>query len=167
MGTRRAWLASVVLTAYGSASLARLVDAVLRMGDRVLKILIVDDDRWLASALKRALREHRPVVETDSVAAARRLTEGEWFDVVVSDYNMPRVTGLELLATAREMRDPPIFVLMSGDDGLEPIGAEAVLQKPFKMSDLILVITAAPNRKASAPTTRIRLVSDSVSSFAA
>jgi CheY-like chemotaxis protein len=132
------------------------------MPDRMLKILIVDDDRWLASALKRALCNHRPVVETDSVVAARRLREGEWFDVVVSDYNMPRMTGLELLATAREMRDPPIFVLMSGDDDLEAVGAEAVLQKPFKMSDLILLITAAADRKASAPTTRIQL-----SSFAA
>ena len=122
------------------------------MPDRKLNILIVDDDRRIAAAIGRAFRDHRPVVETDSVAAARRLSAGEWFDVVVSDHQMPGVTGLELLAAARRMPDPPIFVLMSADDDLEPIGAEAMLQKPFKMADLMLVVATAAKRKAAAPT---------------
>ncbi len=122
------------------------------MADRTLRIMIVDDDRRVAAALERALRKHHPVVETDSVAAARRLREGEWFDVVLSDNRMPDVTGLQLLAMARRMADPPVFILISGDDNLGPNEADATLSKPFKMDELIRVITTMSNRKASAPT---------------
>ncbi len=122
------------------------------MADQTLKILIVDDDRRVAAALERALRKHKAVVETDSAAAARRLREGQWFDVVLSDNQMPEVTGLQLLELARRMPDPPIFVLISGDDNLGPNEADAMLAKPFKMDELSRLITAMSERKAKAPT---------------
>ncbi len=122
------------------------------MADQPLRILIVDDDQRVAAAIERALRKHQAVVETDSVAAARRLREGQWFDVVLSDNQMPDVTGLQLLALARQMPDPPIFVLISGDDDLGPNDADAMLPKPFKMDELSRVIDTMSTRKAKAPT---------------
>jgi DNA-binding response OmpR family regulator len=122
------------------------------MPSQPLKILIVDDDRSVARALARALSDHRTVIESDPVAAMRRISEGQWFDVVVSDKRMPGMDGLELLASARKLPDPPIFVLISGDDALDATDADATVAKPFATADLLALITTLSTRRAVATT---------------
>jgi DNA-binding response OmpR family regulator len=122
------------------------------MPDKKLKFLVVDDDPAVAWALGRALRDHESTIETDPENAYRRLSGGEWFDVVVCDTRMPVVSGRELLAVAREMPEPPIFLLMSGDDNVIDEAADATLHKPFTANHLLERVTILWRRKTRATT---------------
>jgi DNA-binding response OmpR family regulator len=122
------------------------------MSNKPLKILVVDDDPLVATALGRVLRKHEPTIDTDPEMAYRRLNGGEWFDVVVCDANMPGVGGRQLLAVARSLPDPPIFVLMTGDDNVQDTHADVTLHKPFKVSHLLDLVATLSRRRSQATT---------------
>ena len=121
------------------------------MPSEVWSVLIVDDDAVVGKVIKRGLRGHTAVVETDARVALRRLHEGERFDVVVCDANMPGLSGHELIASARQLYDPPIFVLMSGAYVSDP-NADAVLLKPFTSPMLLELLMALSRSRATALT---------------
>ncbi|HVH48102.1 MAG TPA: response regulator [Labilithrix sp.] len=61
------------------------------------RILVVDDEAMLASAIRRVLAsQHDVVTTTRAVDALDQLRSGETFDVIFSDLMMPQVTGMEL-----------------------------------------------------------------------
>jgi PAS domain S-box-containing protein len=98
------------------------------MSDRPISVLHVDDDPDFAEMVALFLRraDESFVVETvhDVSAGVDRLAEAA-VDCVVSDYEMPGETGLDLLRTVRDS-DPDLpFVLFTGR-GSEEIAAEAV-----------------------------------------
>ncbi|MFB6194466.1 MAG: response regulator, partial [Halobaculum sp.] len=91
-------------------------------------VLCVDDDEAVAEVTAELLaREAEGVVTsvvTDPERALDRIRDDR-VDCVVSDYDMPRMDGLELLAEVRE-RDPGMpFVLFTGQ-GSEDIASEAI-----------------------------------------
>jgi PAS domain S-box-containing protein len=93
-----------------------------------LTVLHVEDDpafaELTANALEHECEEIRVVSETDVERALTRIEAGS-FDCVVSDYEMPGMDGLSLLAAVRE-RDPDLpFVLFTGK-GSEEIASEAI-----------------------------------------
>jgi CheY-like chemotaxis protein len=61
------------------------------------RVLIVDDEQIVAATFRRALRTH-DVVTTDPGDAARRIAEGQEFDVILCDLMMPNITGMDLYA---------------------------------------------------------------------
>jgi PAS domain S-box-containing protein len=90
------------------------------MTDAPLRVLCVDDEPGLAALVAAYLERDEEldcetVTETDPTAALDRI-ERESFDCVVSDYDMPGYTGVELLSAARET-DPDLpFLLFSATD---------------------------------------------------
>ncbi len=125
-----------------------------------MKILVIDDDATIARAIQRALREHEIVVSTDPATALEQLANAtltEPFDLVLCDARMPTMTGLQVLAALQGFREPPIFVLMSGDDDLidAETGADAFLIKPFLMADVRAAIARSRDARATASTIRI------------
>jgi len=61
------------------------------------RILIVDDEPLVSSAIRRALqREHEVMMLTSAREALSRLTGGERFDVILCDLMMPEMSGMEL-----------------------------------------------------------------------
>jgi CheY-like chemotaxis protein len=63
------------------------------------RILVVDDEPMLASAIRRVLARHHDVVTTTrALDALERLRAGATFDIIFSDLMMPQVTGMELYA---------------------------------------------------------------------
>jgi CheY-like chemotaxis protein len=93
-----------------------------------VRVLHVDDElafaELTATFLEREQETFDVTVETDPTEALARFRE-ERFDCVVSDYDMPSLNGLELLARLREV-DPDIpFVLFTGR-GSESIAADAI-----------------------------------------
>jgi signal transduction histidine kinase len=63
------------------------------------RVLVVDDEPMLASAIRRVLsREHDVETTTRAEDALDRLRAGGTFDVIFSDLMMPQVTGMELYA---------------------------------------------------------------------
>ncbi|GAA0522118.1 PAS domain S-box-containing protein [Halorubrum aquaticum] len=99
------------------------------MTDDPLRVLCVDDEPGLADLVATYLERDdgfdcETTVETDPNAALDRIRSGS-FDCVVTDYDMPARTGVELLSSARETHPELPFLLFSATEPDE-IAAEMV-----------------------------------------
>ena len=103
-------------------------------------ILLVDDEDIVRRATADMLADiGYIVVEAASGAEALRLVrDGAVFDIVVSDYLMPGMNGVDLIRHVRELAPSIPAMLISGYSTIaEGSGAElARLAKPFRQSDL-------------------------------
>jgi two-component system OmpR family response regulator len=121
-------------------------------GDDV-RVLLVDDDRQLARALKQGLEG-----EGFAVDLAHDGDEGLWratetsYDVLVLDVMMPGMTGLELCARLRNERQwAPVLMLTARDGELDEVhaldtGADDFLAKPFSFAVLVARLRALLRR---------------------
>ncbi|MGP8246428.1 MAG: response regulator [Bryobacteraceae bacterium] len=98
-------------------------------------ILLVDDNRNGLIVRKQLLEEqgYHVVTATDG-AEAFELYQSSLFDVVVTDYRMPRMNGIELIRGIRQRNPEARIILLSGV--VEPLGlteentgADAVIAK--------------------------------------
>lgn len=114
------------------------------------RVLIVDDNPELAALLANMLQCAGYEVETseNGSSAALRLAAKD-FGVVVSDIQMPEMGGLEFLKTIR-LYDPDMpVILMTGDPTVSTaisaveFGALRYLVKPFKMPELLAIVSEA------------------------
>lgn len=83
-----------------------------------MKILVVDDDA-LAGAMTGAVLEgagHEVVLAENGIEASELLNEDPAIEMVVSDMNMPMVSGIDLFREMREQGCQLPFVLLTGDD---------------------------------------------------
>jgi CheY-like chemotaxis protein len=80
------------------------------------RVLVVDDDTAVLAATARMLRLNGYEVTTlaDPITALRKIREGQRFDVIVSDLQMPDMHGDELCVRVRAITLIP-FILQSGD----------------------------------------------------
>jgi PAS domain S-box-containing protein len=97
-------------------------------GREPIRVLHVDDDPSLAETAALYLQKHHDrfevLTETSASDGLDRLTSTA-VDCIVSDYDMPRMDGLDFLEAVRE-RDPGLpFVLFTGK-GSEEIASEAI-----------------------------------------
>lgn len=60
------------------------------------RILVIDDDAPVGSALRRILRDHQITLETRAQNALTRLNRGEQYDLIICDLMMPEMTGMDL-----------------------------------------------------------------------
>lgn len=83
-----------------------------------MRVLIVDDDDFAAAMTAAVLEDggHEAVIVDGGVAAVETLAADPAFDAVISDMNMPLISGLELFETLREGGCVLPFILLSGDD---------------------------------------------------
>jgi two-component system response regulator HydG len=99
------------------------------------RILLVDDNVSGSTARKTVLEElgHKIHVTSSGADALEQFAEHK-FDLVVTDYKMPRMDGLELIGRLRKLQPEILIVLVSGFvDALglseATTGADAVIQK--------------------------------------
>ena len=114
-----------------------------------LNILLVDDDRNLVTTLSYGL--HKALGEASSVALCLSSSEAlsmlaiQEFDVVVSDFNMPGMSGLEFLNRIRQDHPEMILVLITAygtdalEEGVRQLGG-GYIHKPFEPSFLVQLI---------------------------
>lgn len=109
-----------------------------------MKILVVDDDRFLGDFVTRELRERghdATFVHTAAQALATAMQER--FDLLLCDLVMPGINGVHVVRSiSQRLPNLPIIVLSSLDPGKwEPIcleaGAARYLQKPTSVDDLV------------------------------
>lgn len=99
------------------------------------RILLVDDNAHGLSARKSVLEELGAAITTASSASdAMECLAAQSFDLVVTDYKMPRMNGVELIARLRKLSPATPIVLISGFvDSLglneHSTGADVVIQK--------------------------------------
>jgi PAS domain S-box-containing protein len=98
--------------------------------DLDIRVLAVDDDPDMldltATFLEREREEFEVEAEDDVEVALERIEE-ESFDAIVSDHDMPQMTGLEFLEAIRENHKDIPFILFTGK-GSEEIASEAISQ---------------------------------------
>ncbi|NJO41025.1 MAG: response regulator transcription factor [Cyanobacteria bacterium CRU_2_1] len=131
------------------------------------RILIVDDDITLKTALIRYLQNRGYLVqEASSGAEALALFEQNPPDLVVSDVMMPEMDGLEFCRRLRATRSGQLvpFIFLSGrkdvDDRIQghQMGADDYLIKPFEPKELIAKIEAQLERSRRIHSEIIRLM---------
>lgn len=107
-------------------------------------VLLVDDERYVIEAFRRALSSAPYEVELATVGedALRRLERGP-VDVIVCDENMPEMRGTDLLAAVRERFPRTVRVMMTGDSSLDSAvraindgGVFRFLRKPCEVREL-------------------------------
>jgi DNA-binding NtrC family response regulator len=88
-------------------------------------LLIVDDEKPTREGLRAALEERFDVYVAEDAASAIHLLEQERFDVVLTDFRLPREDGMKVIARARSLSRPPVCVLMTAY-GSEELAVEAM-----------------------------------------
>jgi CheY-like chemotaxis protein len=110
---------------------------------KLRRVLVVDDDQTVGTIIAEQLRELGATVQcVPSAAEAFNLlcSADEPFDLLLTDYAMPGINGLEVIAHARALRPGLPCVLMTGyaDDSAGASLPEApyLLRKPVSVEDL-------------------------------
>jgi two-component system response regulator AtoC len=118
------------------------------------RVLVVDDEENIRLVLRTLLRKHGYEVETaDSGESALRLVDTFGPDVILTDVRMPKMGGLDLLATLKAKQSLSTVIVMSAygsvDLALEAMkaGAYDYVSKPFKPEEIVLVLRKAEERE--------------------
>ena len=119
-----------------------------------IRILIVDDEISTTELLKGFLvkQGYEIFTEQDPVIAFS-LIRDQQFDLLISDYRMPNMDGLELIKKVREI-DPVIAILMISAYGsietavkIIKAGASDYLTKPIDLKELLILIDKCIDKK--------------------
>jgi two-component system, cell cycle response regulator CpdR len=101
------------------------------------KILVVDDDPLVLEVLEMMFQDLGcEVVTTDAPdVALAKLADDQKIEILVSDINMPKMNGYELVEKARQIREDLKVIMLSGR---EPDAREyPYLRKPFSRDALL------------------------------
>lgn len=77
------------------------------MNEKNIKVLIVDDFATMRKVVRNLLKQvgYEDIVEAEDGVMALKALKSQKIDVIVSDWNMPNMTGLELLKAVRADAD--------------------------------------------------------------
>jgi two-component system OmpR family response regulator len=128
-----------------------------------MRLLVVEDDTALATALKKELEHHGFAVDVaDNGLDGEILGRNEPYDAVVLDLGLPEKPGLEVLQNWRsENNNVPVIILTARDawhervDGFKA-GADDYLGKPFHSEELVARINALIKRATKQTTSTLK-----------
>ncbi|WP_437986341.1 sigma-54-dependent transcriptional regulator [Sorangium sp. So ce117] len=119
------------------------------------RVLVVDDEENLRLVVRTFLKRDGYEVEAvSSGEEALAMVESFGPDVILTDVRMPRMGGLDLLATLKAKGNEATVIVMSAygnvDLAIEAMkaGAYDYLQKPFKAEEVLLTLRKAEEREA-------------------
>ncbi len=108
---------------------------------------MVDDDSGIRDLAVNALTYcvNREVLSFENAGSAwQYILDGGDADILISDVDMPGMSGFELMAKIKEQTPEKIFIIMSGEEANEKkaelAGADAFLGKPFAINDLFNIV---------------------------
>ena len=111
------------------------------------EILFVDDERAILELVEEYLASFNYRIHVvDNGLKALELIKEKDFDVVFTDFKMPDIDGLELLAVIKEYRPETEVIIVTGHGTMESAikamkyGSYDYIQKPFKLDVLKIVI---------------------------
>lgn len=107
-----------------------------------LRVLLVEDDTMLQNVMQETLEGFGCHVRcSDNGFEAIQLLKMETFDVIISDIKMPKMDGISLLETLRNLDITIPVVMMTGysqykEDQIARKGGVVLLEKPFTRDKL-------------------------------
>src|SRR5437763_3897844 len=128
-----------------------------------MRILVVEDEPELLSAVARALREEGYAVDEAGDGDDGLFKATSWdYDAVVLDLMLPGKDGWQVLAALRRQRKTPVLLLTARDGVADRVrgldaGADDYLVKPFDLSELLARLRALIRRAAGQANPVIRL----------
>ncbi len=118
------------------------------------RVLVVDDEENLRLVVRTFLKRDGYEVEVASgVDEALGLIDSFGPDFILTDVRMPKLGGLDLLATLKAKGDPATVIVMSAYGNVDlaidamKAGAYDYIQKPFKAEELLLTLRKAEERE--------------------
>lgn len=141
-----------------------------------MRILVIEDERKVASFIKRGLEEERYIVETaaDGESGLQLALENS-FDAIVLDVMLPKLDGYSVLRALRDDGNAtPVLMLTARGttedrvQGLD-LGADDYLAKPFHFEELAARLRSILRRSTTEKTTKLQcgdLTLDLVTHFA-
>ena len=121
--------------------------------DEAFRILVVDDNKELREILEEFLEGDGHYVEgSPNGRDALERHQKSPFDLIITDLNMPEISGMELIKTIRKENQDTEFVIITGyasmDSAVEAvkIGAFDYIVKPFRMEELHVVVKNARDK---------------------
>lgn len=122
------------------------------------KILIADDDRDMCNIISTILKEggYKVAKVYDGIRVIKKVKE-ESYDLIILDYKIPFVDGIEVMQTIRSLRLPLKVIMISayGSDTIKSeankLGVYRFLDKPFDMNRLLTLIENIFRKKEGRP----------------
>jgi len=116
------------------------------MTDTSIKILLVDDFATMRKIIKNLLGKlgYQEVREAENGVVALEMLKSDNFNLIIADWNMPKMTGLDLLKTVRKdekYKNTP-FMMVTSEANKDNIiaaveaGADDYIVKPFNADTL-------------------------------
>ncbi|GCE00739.1 response regulator transcription factor [Embleya hyalina] len=129
-----------------------------------MRVLVAEDHRVLARMIATGLRRRSIAVDLAlSGDEAERMSQLTDYDVLVLDRDLPVMTGDEVCRRLRGMVDPPRILMLTSagalEDrvyGLEQLGADDYLAKPFDFAELVARIRTLGRRVPKPPPVVLR-----------
>lgn len=135
----------------------------MRDGDEVkmtgkLKVLLIEDSEDDALLLRRELEKSGAKLDLQRVETEQSIRDAlgkSRFDIIISDYLLPRINGLEALKVVREIEPDVPFILVSGKIG-EEVAVEAMRQgaNDYIMKGSLMRLNMAVKRELEEAETR-------------
>ncbi len=125
-----------------------------RKGDLEMKILLVEDDKTIASGLEYSLQQDdfSTILCYDASSAKKILSEQlEQISLCLFDLSLPDGSGYDLCKMVKEKSDIPVIFLTAVDDEVNVVmgldmGADDYVTKPFRIRELLSRIKSVLRR---------------------
>jgi|APFre7841882793_1041355.scaffolds.fasta_scaffold01725_5 DNA-binding NtrC family response regulator len=115
--------------------------------DNAFRILIVDDNKELREILEEYLRDEGGLIDgaSNGKEALAKHSQAP-YDLIITDLNMPEVSGMEMIRKIKQENDVTEFIIITGYASLDSavdavkMGAFDYIVKPFRMEELKVVV---------------------------
>ncbi len=117
-------------------------------------ILIADDEAGIRESIADVFKAQHEVIHCEDGRAALSVLEKRTVDLVITDIQMPNISGLDLIRKGKELSPNTSYVLMTAHGSVAQaveaihLGAEDYFMKPFELTELRLRVDRVEERRA-------------------
>jgi len=119
-----------------------------------ISILVIDDDVNMLSMLEKLLKRSGYTIETTSDSMkAMSLVEDKNYDIVITDIQMPRATGMDLLKHVKDLQKDTMVVMITAFGSVDSAvnamkaGAYDYVSKPFNIDEILALLERATQQR--------------------